>query len=252
MAEGKGKVAIVTGAGQGIGLGIAHALARKGVSLVISGRDGDKLKNAAAELAPHGVPVETIAVDVRQRQSAVDTVKLAIDRFGKLDILVNNAQQISIGTNLEDLDDEAIASTTESGLYGTLFHMQAAFPHMKAQGGGAIINLGSREGIFGGLGMGIYAATKEAIRGLSRVAAREWGKYQIRVNVICPAGYSPGVIKYFSENPGQEQYYLNQIPLGRLGDPIEDIGQVAVFLGLDESRFVTGQTINVDGGQMML
>jgi NAD(P)-dependent dehydrogenase (short-subunit alcohol dehydrogenase family) len=122
---------------------------------------------------------------------------------------------------------------------------------MKARGG-AIINLGSREGIFGGLGMGIYAATKEGIRGLSRVAAREWGVHKIRVNVICPAALSPAAVKYLEEFPEQAEMYRKQLALGYFGDSEADIGPVALFLASDESRYVTGQTINADGGQMML
>jgi NAD(P)-dependent dehydrogenase (short-subunit alcohol dehydrogenase family) len=124
-------------------------------------------------------------------------------------------------------------------------------PYMKARGG-SIINLGSREGIHGGPGFGIYAATKEGIRGLSRVAAREWGKHNIRVNVICPAALSPIAIKYLAEFPEQAEMYRKEISLGRFGDPERDIGPAAVFLASDASHYVTGQTINVDGGQMML
>jgi NAD(P)-dependent dehydrogenase (short-subunit alcohol dehydrogenase family) len=129
--------------------------------------------------------------------------------------------------------------------------MQAAFPHMK-ESGGSIINFGSREGVFGGVGFGIYAATKEAIRGLSRTAAREWGKHNIRVNVICPAALSPAAVKFLAENPKEAEYYRSQIALGYFGDPAADIGPVAVFLASAESRYVTGQTINAEGGMTML
>ena len=140
--------------------------------------------------ASAGAEVETIAGDARKRETAERDVAAAITRFGRLDVLVNNAQTSVPGVPLEQIDDATIALTLESGLLGTLYHMQAAFPHMQARGG-SIINLGSREGVFGGVGFGIYAATKEGIRGLSRTAAREWGKHKIRVNVICPAALSP-------------------------------------------------------------
>jgi NAD(P)-dependent dehydrogenase (short-subunit alcohol dehydrogenase family) len=129
--------------------------------------------------------------------------------------------------------------------------MQAVFPHMK-ETGGSIINFGSREGVFGGVGFGIYAATKEAIRGLSRTAAREWGKHNIRVNVICPAALSPAAVTFLADHPKEAEYYKGQIALGYFGDPAADIGPVAVFLAGPESRYVTGQTVNADGGQMML
>ena len=246
------KVALITGAGQGVGLGIAQAYADSGASLVISGRDADKLQRAAAELKSRGAKVLAVPGDVRHRAFADATVAAALREFGKIDILIDNAQSSVAGiTPLEQTDDATISMTVESGLLGTLYHMQAAFPHMKERGG-SIINFGSREGVYGGVGFGIYAATKEAIRGLSRTAAREWGKHKIRVNVVCPAALSPAAVTFLAENPKEAEMYKSQIALGYFGDPFEDIAPVVVFLGSDDSRYVTGQTINIDGGQMML
>src|SRR3984893_14623377 len=126
-----GKVAIITGAGQGVGLGIAQAYADNGASLVISGRDANKLQSAAAELTARGAQVLTVPADVRKRASANATVEAAIREFGKFDILVNNAQSSVPGTPLEQIDDDTISLTLESGLLGTLYHMQAVFPKMK-------------------------------------------------------------------------------------------------------------------------
>jgi NAD(P)-dependent dehydrogenase (short-subunit alcohol dehydrogenase family) len=246
-----GKVALITGGGQGVGLGIAHAFAAEGAALLITGRDVAKLEAAAEALRASGKNISVCAGDVRKREDAVRAVEAAITNFGRLDVLVNNAQSSTPGTPFEDMDDATMRLTLESGILGTVQHMQAAFPHMKAHGG-SIINLGSREGIYGGLSFGIYAATKEGIRGLSRVAAREWGKHNIRVNVICPAALSPIAIKYLAEFPEQAEMYRKEISLGRFGDPEQDIGPAAVFLASDASRYVTGQTLNVDGGQMML
>lgn len=246
-----GKVALITGAGQGVGLGIAQAYASAGANLVITGRDAGKLEVAAGELRRLGAEVECVAGDARLRATAEADVAAAIARYGKLDVLVNNAQSSVPFVPLEQIDDATIGLTIESGLYGTLYHMQAAFPHMK-EGGGSIINLGSREGEFGGVGFGIYAATKEGIRGLSRTAAREWGKHGIRVNVICPAALSPAAKTFLETHPKEAEYYLSQVALGYFGDSLEDIGPVAVFLASAASKYVTGQTINVDGGQMML
>lgn len=251
MGRLTGKVAIVTGGGQGVGLGIARMFASEGATLVITGRHKEKLKGVVPELEALGAQVATCAGDTRLRADAERAVQCAVDRFGQLDVLVNNAQSSNPGTPLEEIDDDTIRLTVESGLYGTLQHMQAAFPHMKERGG-SIINFGSREGIYGGIGFGIYAANKEAIRGLSRVAAREWGKHDIRVNVLCPAALSPVAVKYLVEYPEQAEMYRKEISLGRFGDPETDIGPVALFLASDDSRYVTGQTINVDGGQMML
>ena len=246
-----GKVAVVTGGGQGVGLGIATAFAKAGAALVITGRDKSKLEGVLETLKGLGAEVAISPGDVRKRADAERAVQTAIDRYGRLDILVNNAQSSLPGKPLEELDDDAIRLTFESGLLGTIQHMQAAFPYLKDRGG-SIINLGSREGIYGGLGFGVYAATKEAIRGLSRVAAREWGKHKIRVNVICPAALSPAAVKYLAEFPEQAAMYLKEISLGRFGDPEADIGPVAVFLASSELDYLTGQTLNVDGGQIML
>lgn len=247
----QGKVALITGAGQGVGLGIARSFALAGAKLVLTGRDEGKLAAVAANFIAEGFAVETVAGDVRLRETAERNVAAAVNRFGQLDILVNNAQSSVPGTPLEKIDDPTIALTLESGLLGTLYHMQAAYPHLQ-QRGGSIINLGSREGEFGGPGFGIYAATKEGIRGLSRVAAREWGRHKIRVNVICPAALSPAAKTYLDAHPKEAEYYLSQIALGYFGDPQDDIGPLAVFLASDAARYVTGQTVNADGGQVML
>ena len=246
-----GKVALITGGGQGIGFALAKLFAEQGAAVVITGRDGAKLERAAAEIG--GDRVAAFAGEAASRADAADAIALAVARFGRIDILVNNAQtSAGIGTPLEDIGDEVIGSTLGSGLLGTLYHMQAAFPHMRDSGGGSIINMGSREGIHGGHGAGIYAATKEAIRGLSRVAAREWGRHAIRVNVVCPAALTAAAATYLTAHPEQAEAFRKEIALGRFGDSDTDIAPVALFLASDASRYVTGQTINADGGQMML
>jgi NAD(P)-dependent dehydrogenase (short-subunit alcohol dehydrogenase family) len=251
MQQLAGKVAIITGAGQGVGLGIAQAFADAGADLAISGRDAGKLQGVATQLRSRGVKVLVVAGDVRKRASANALVAATAEEFGKIDVLVNNAQSSVPGTPLESIDDATIALTLESGLLGTIYHMQAVFPHMKEHGG-SIINFGSREGMHGGVGFGIYAATKEGIRGWSRTAAREWGKYKIRVNVVCPAALSPAAVKFLAEHPTEAEMYKSQVALGYFGDPFADIGPVAVFLASSEARYLTGQTINADGGQQML
>jgi NAD(P)-dependent dehydrogenase (short-subunit alcohol dehydrogenase family) len=251
MGTLKNKVALVTGAGQGVGLGIAQAFADAGANLVITGRDAAKLETAAAGLRAQGAAVLVVPGDSRERASARAAIAATLAKFGRLDVLVNNAQSSAPGTRFEDIDDATIDLTMESGFYGTLYHMQEALAALKVNGG-SVINLGSREGIFGGIGMSVYAAGKEAIRGLSRSTAREWGPYGIRVNVICPAALSPAAVTYLDSHPNEAKMYLSQIALGRFGDPRADIAPVAVFLASDEARYVTGQTLNVEGGMTML
>jgi NAD(P)-dependent dehydrogenase (short-subunit alcohol dehydrogenase family) len=246
----EGRVALITGAGQGIGLAIAKAFASAGARLAITGRDAEKIERAAERLVALGAEVITLPGDVGKRSVAKDNVAAVVQRFGQIDVLVNNAQASVPGVPLADIDDDMVALSMESGLYGSLYHMQAAFPHMKERGG-SIINFGSRTGTVGEVGFGIYAATKEGIRGLSRVAAREWGPHGIRVNVICPAALTDAAKKFAIDYPEQNQYFMSIIPLRRLGDPDSDIAPVAVFLASDEARYVTGQTINVEGGMTM-
>lgn len=246
-----GKTAIITGGGQGVGLGIARLFAREGANVLITGRTPAKLEAAAGEIGKLGGKAAWIAGTAGVRADAEAAVAKAVEQFGGLNILVNNAQTSRPGAMFEDTDDELFALTIESGLYGTFQHMQAALPHMK-KNGGSIINFGSYEGIHGGIGFAAYAATKEAIRGLSRTAARELGKYKVRVNVICPAALSPIAEQWLKDFPEEAEKVMKLISLGYLGDCEQDIAPAALFLASDDSRYVTGQTINVDGGQMML
>lgn len=247
----EGKVAIVTGGGQGIGQGIAKALAAEGARVLITGRTRETLEASAAAISAAGGTIAWITGTAGVRGDAEAAVARAVELYGALDILVNNAQTSRPGTSFEEHDDDLFALTLGSGLYGSFQHMQAALPHMKARGG-SIINFGSREGIAGGQGFTAYAATKEAIRGLSRSAARELGRFGIRVNVVCPAALSPKAVDYLESHPDEAAMYRREIALGRFGDCETDIGLAVLFLASDDSRYVTGQTINVDGGQVML
>lgn len=246
-----GKVAIVTGGGQGIGQGIAHVFAQQGARVLITGRTPDKLEATVAAIRADGGQADWLQGTAGERADAEAAVAKAVEAFGSVDILVNNAQTSRPATSFEDHDDALFTLTLQSGLIGTFQHMQAVLPHMKAKGG-SIINFGSREGIFGGQGFLAYAATKEAIRGLSRSAARELGHFGVRVNVICPAALSPVAADYLAKYPEQAEMYRKDIALGYFGDCARDIAPVAVFLGSDDSRYVTGQTINAEGGLTML
>lgn len=245
-----GKVAVITGGSQGIGLALARAYAREGAAVVISSRREDAIQKAAQDLRAGGAKVVGVQADVAKREDAQRTIAAAVEHFGRIDILTNNAQATK-QARIENITDEAIALTLGSGLLGTLFHMQAAFPYLRVRGG-SVINFGTRQGIYGEPGDGIYGANKEGIRALSRTAAREWGQFGIRVNVINPAALSPSAEAFLDADPVRAQKYYDQMPLGRFGRLEEDIAPIAVFLASDEAHYLTGQTLNADGGQIML
>ena len=250
MGRLDGMVAVVTGCSQGIGLAIARAFVREGASVVISARRGEVLEGVARQIDPTGERVAAVQADVARREDADRTIATAVERFGRIDILVNNAQA-TMQAKVEDITDEAIELTLGSGLLGTLYHMQAAFPYLRERGG-SVINFGTRQGIYGEPGDGIYGAGKEGIRALSRSAAREWGQFGIRVNVINPAALSPGAEEFLNSHPERAQKYLDEISLRRFGRSDEDIAPIAVFLASEDGQYLTGQTLNADGGQIML
>jgi len=246
----EGKVAIVTGGAKGLGHGISRALAKEGASLLISGRDGAATAKVAAEIErDFGTKAIGIAADSGVKEDVVGMVQQAVDTFGGLDILVNNASLLSAGVLLEHKTDEMLRRTLEIGIWGNWWAMQAAFPHMKARGGGSVINFSSIDAQTGAWLHSDYNINKLGIVGLTRSAAVEWGRYNIRVNAIAPTGLGQVFAKLVDEVPGFMETVVASNPLKRAGDPEKDIGPVVVFLASDMARFVTGEMINVDGGQ---
>ena len=245
-----GKVAIVTGAGQGVGRGIALALATEGARVVAAGRTLDKVEGVAKEIAERGGTALPVRCDVTVRSDVDELVATAVDAYGTVDILVNNAQSSSQG-RLENITETDIKRNMGSGPIATLWCMQACLPHLKEHGG-TIINLGSSTGVQGDPGFGAYAMAKEAIRGLSKVAAREWGRYGITVNVICPAAASPASEAFFAAHPEHLQRFEQETPLGRFGRSEEDIGRACVALASDDLSYLTGATLMLDGGRCIL
>lgn len=246
-----GRVAIITGAGQGVGEGIALAMAKEGARLIITGRTLSKLEAVASAIKEIGSEARCLEGLSGVRSVAVRATEEAIAAFGRLDVLVNNAHTFTPGVNLEDLTEEAVRTHMESGLIGSLQFMQAAFPHMRAQGGGSIINLGSSYSIMCPPGHTAYAASKEAIRALTRTAAKEWGKYKIRVNTLHPAALSPFAMEYMKSTNTYDAEVARS-PLGYIGSALDDVAPIALFLASEDSHYLTGQTLGADGGRIML
>jgi NAD(P)-dependent dehydrogenase (short-subunit alcohol dehydrogenase family) len=241
-----GKVAIVTGGGRGIGRGIALALARAGAGVAIIERDPETGPRTVNDVAALGADAFAFAGSVRERADCEAIVAATVDRFGGVDVLVNNAQQVPMGP-LDACTDDDMYTAWESGTLATFRLMQLCHPVMRGRGGGAIVNLGSGAGTEGLAGFGAYAVAKEGIRALTKVAMLEWGADNIRVNTICPWAqndYWDGL------SDKQRDARLAHNPLKRIGHPEADIGGLVVFLASDAGSYVTGQTIHVDGGNM--
>ena len=245
-----GKVALVTGAGQGIGEAIARAYAREGARVLITGRTLSKLETVAAAIGETGgecVAVEALAGNMEDAGKAVGE---AVRRWGRVDALVNNAHSFTNYLPLEDprMEENCLVDI-QSSLIGSLQLMQLCFPLMRDNGGGSVINMGSSYGIRCEPGFLAYAASKEATRALTRTGAREWGRHKIRVNTILPSAMSPKSLEYFKD-PAAYAHELSKVALGAFGSS-DDIAPTAVFLASDESSYVTGLTSSVDGGQSM-
>jgi 2-hydroxycyclohexanecarboxyl-CoA dehydrogenase len=245
-----GQIAIVTGAAQGVGLGIALALASEGATLAIVDRNYDAALDAVAQCRERGVQAEAFACDVADHADVARTVDSVVDTFGGVQILVNNAHAFTLGIPLLDTTLEDMEQSWRSAVLGTLSFMQAAYPAL-ALAGGKILNLGSGSALDGDAGSASYAAAKEGVRVLTRVAAREWGPQGIYVNTLCPFSRSPRWEAFAAEHPGRVERQAASLPLRRApGDPELDIGRAAVFLVSDDSSYVTGQTLFVEGGRM--
>jgi len=241
------KVALITGGGQGVGQGIAYALAGEGAKVAVAGRTRATLEDTCTEIRRRGGTALAIECDVMIQSDIERCVAQVVEAFGGLQILVNNAQIVPLGRIL-DVSDHAFMQGLDSGPIATLRLMRACYPYLKDDG--AVINLASSAAVrWDASGYGHYAATKEAIRSLSRSAACEWGSDGIRVNVIAPHALSPGLRGWIEGNPEEAQAFFNSIPLRRVGDCETDIGRTVAFLVSDNARYLTGATIPLDGGQ---
>ncbi|MBK6740364.1 MAG: SDR family oxidoreductase [Haliea sp.] len=246
----QGKVALVTGAGQGVGQGIALALAAEGARVAVTGRTLQKLQATCELIQQRGGEALPVVCDVKSLASLEQCLATVLAHFGGLQILVNNAQEVPLG-KLDEVTDERFAAGWESGPLATFRLMKLCRPHLS--GGGCIINLASAAGKRWDMtGYGAYAATKEAIRSLTRAAACEWGAEGIRTNVILPHAKSPGLQWWMENHPEEAAAFVATIPQRRVGDCEEDIGRFVALLCSDASRYVNGQSIALDGGQAYL
>ena len=256
-----GKTVIITGAGRAvlsdgscgsIGYGTATAFAKEGANLVITGRNQQKLDDAKEELERlYNVKVLTIAADVNagadNEQVVTDAVKKVIDTFGRIDVLINNAQASASGVPLAENTTDQFNLAMYSGLYATFYYMKACYPYLK-ETKGSVINFASGAGLFGNFGQAAYAAAKEGIRGLSRVAATEWGKDGINVNVVCPLAWTSQLEQFKMAYPDAVDKNVHMPPMGHFGDAEKEIGRVCVQLANPDFKYMTGETITLEGG----
>lgn len=249
MTDLSGKVALITGGGQGVGQGIAFALSAAGASVALAGRTLGKVQDTAAEIAKRGGKAIAMACNVKSADDLARAVDATVAELGGLDIVVNNAQEVPLG-KLEDVTDEAFLAGFESGPLASMRLMKLARPHMQARGGGTIFNFASSAGIRWDMsGYGAYGAIKQATRCLTRAAAAEWGADKIRVLTIAPHAESPGLKAWFEANPEEAEAFFRTIPLGRIGRLEEDIGRAVAALCGEDMGYLTGATIPLDGGQ---
>lgn len=256
-----GKTAIITGAGRAvlkdgrcgsIGYGIATAYAKEGANLVITGRNVAKLEAAKEELERlYGIKVLAVQADVNpgaDNQAVVESVvKQTVDTFGRIDVLINNAQASASGIPIAEHTTEQFDLAMYSGLYATFYYMKACYPHLK-ETKGTVINFASGAGLFGNYGQCSYAAAKEGIRGMTRVAANEWGPDGINANVICPLAWTAQLEQFADAYPEAFEKNVTMPPSGHYGDSELEIGRVCVQLASPDFKYMSGETLTLEGG----
>jgi NAD(P)-dependent dehydrogenase (short-subunit alcohol dehydrogenase family) len=245
----KDRVAVITGAADGIGAGIARRLAEDGVRLVLTDIDVATGEETAANiLAQTGAEIEFRRVDVCDKSQVEGMIATAVERFGTVDILINNAWGGTRQGRFEGKSDAEIQRGLDMTVFATKWAMQAAFPVMKAKRWGRVVSMCSLNGVNAHMYSADYNIGKEALRALTRTAAREWAGYGITANVVCPAAVSAAYKRLYKTQAAMLDAMAAQNPIGRMGDPYADIAPVIAFLVSDEARYMTGNTLYVDGG----
>jgi NAD(P)-dependent dehydrogenase (short-subunit alcohol dehydrogenase family) len=244
------RVVIVTGSGQGIGRGMATHLGRHGAKVVVAEWKAHRVERVVADLEERGVEVLGVECDISRRDQVDAMVAATVRRFGRVDGLINNAHTFTGYAGVAEVTEEDI-DVNETAVKGTVWAMQAVYPHMRDAGWGRIVNFVSAAGITGMAGYAAYNASKEAIRALTRTAAREWGRDGIVVNAIAPGAASQRGKDSAARDTDAFKEFMKTHPIGRQGDPEDDIGPVALFLCSDACRYLTGQTLMVDGGAFL-
>lgn len=256
-----GKTAVITGAGRAvlsngrcgsIGYGIATAYAKEGANIVITGRNVKKLEDAKEELEKlYGIKVLIMQADVNEgadnEKVVGKVIEQTIDAFGRIDVLINNAQASASGVPLAEHTTDQFNLAMYSGLYAAFYYMKACYPYLK-ETKGSVINFASGAGLFGNFGQCAYAAAKEGIRGLSRVAATEWAKDGINVNIICPLAWTAQLENFEKAYPEAFKQNVKMPPAGHYGDAELEIGRVCVQLASPDFKYMSGETITLEGG----
>lgn len=257
----KGKTVIITGGGRAvlrdgscgsIGYGIATAFAKEGANLVLTGRNLTKLMQAKEELERlYAIEVLPIQADIcageDNEATALRVVEEAVRKFGDIHVLINNAQASASGVTLADHTTEQFDLAMYSGLYATFYYMKACYPYL-VKTKGSVINFASGAGLFGNFGQSAYAAAKEGIRGLSRVAATEWGKDGINVNVVCPLAWTAQLEGWAAAQPEAFKANVKMPPMGHFGDSEKEIGRACVALASPDLKYMSGETLTLEGG----
>lgn len=244
----KGRVVLITGGGGGIAKGIAKAFARMNCNFILTDIVAEKMEKLAADLkSEFGSDVLCIIANGANEDEVKNAVKKGVDHFGKINVLINNAQASATGKGFLEQTKEDFELSITTGVYSAFFYMKYCYPYLK-ETEGSIINFASGVGLFGRAGHASYATAKEAIRGLSRVAATEFGPDNINVNVICPLVMTEQLVEYRKEHEDLFQKSVQSVPLGRYGDAEKDIGRTCVFLANEDSSYITGETFTLQGG----